>query len=410
MKRYLYRLVPLILIMVVLLGLAAPIASATAPFSDVTYTALIFDAAWWAHEEGLVTGTNGRFLPNDPMTRAQYALILYRYEGSPPVTTSGAFTDVPSTRPSYHAVTWANANGIVTGSGGSFLPDDSMTRAQMILMMHRYSALKGFNTSANLTALDPFADRSQVSAVAAEAMAWGVANGLITGDANNRLLPNGTITRAQVVLILHRYVTKFVGAPANPPPSAYLPPPLPELPAELEAFANEVFRLINIERDRVRLPPLRYLPSLTDASQVRANEIVTHFSHTRPNGGNLYSVLREHNVRTWAREENLARHIATADEVVQSWLDSPTHRAILLHRDMTHMGIGIARDTHNSLHVVQVAVDYNFIYDYYDDASARARSRIISHPATTRAQMIEWLQTLGFTMAQSVHGANEAGL
>jgi len=174
------------------------------PFVDVPKDAVAYEAILWAYLEGLVTGVDGMFLPNNPMTRAQYALVLHRYEGEPYAGAGGMFSDMAPERPSYNAVTWANNNGIVTGYHGSFLPDHNMTRAQMILMMHRYSSLKGLDTSSDRAVLSAFSDVSDINPVGLDAMSWGVANNLITGR-DGRLLPNDTVTRAQVVLILYRF-------------------------------------------------------------------------------------------------------------------------------------------------------------------------------------------------------------
>ena len=179
------------------------------PFADVPNSSPAFNAINWAHSNGLVTGTNdGRFLPEDDMTRAQYAAVLWRYSGRPAPASSGRFADVPSSHVAHTAITWVNENGIVTGVGDRFMPDDKMTREQMVLMMYRYSRLRGRNISSNSNALDSFTDRGEIHAAATEAMRWAVTHSLITGNAG-RLLPNDTITRAQVVLILFRYNNTF---------------------------------------------------------------------------------------------------------------------------------------------------------------------------------------------------------
>jgi len=177
----------------------------TSPFGDVLTTAPSYTAICWAQANNIVTGSGGNFFPTDSMTRAQFALVLYRNEGRPPVTSNNPFSDVIPPRPSYNAILWANWNGIVTGSGGMFRPDDNMTRAQMILMMHRYAKLNNKDLSSDVNALDRFGDSGSVSNVAKEAMRWGVTHRLITGSGGN-LHPNDSVTRAQVVLIFYRYV------------------------------------------------------------------------------------------------------------------------------------------------------------------------------------------------------------
>ena len=140
-------------------------------------TSIAYEAITWAEHYKLVTGSGGRFNPTNQMSRAQFALVLYRYEGEPSVSGRHSFSDVTEGTIADKAVTWASQNSIVTGSGGKFNPSGNMTRAQMILMMHRYSILKGFDLSSNPNALAPFTDRGQLSPTAAEAMRWGVHKG-----------------------------------------------------------------------------------------------------------------------------------------------------------------------------------------------------------------------------------------
>jgi len=98
-----------------------------------------------------------------------------------------------------------------------------MTSAQMVLMMYIYCVLSGFDTSSNANALDLFTDSTQINIVAMEAMRWAVTHGLVTGG-NNLLNPNDSVTRAQVVLILYRFVNKFEEAEQESEPGDQVEP------------------------------------------------------------------------------------------------------------------------------------------------------------------------------------------
>jgi len=184
------------------------VSSGSGRFSDVPHDAVAFNAVHWASEQGLVTGTlDGSFLPTDNMTRAQFALVLYRYAGSPTIESSAMFDDVDPSRPSYNAITWAHTEGIVTGIGENFLPDNPVTRAQMVLMLHRFIVASDKDEAVPWScpcSLGRFSDKDEMLPVATEAMQWAVTYGVITG-LGTELLPSDNITRAQVVLILHRY-------------------------------------------------------------------------------------------------------------------------------------------------------------------------------------------------------------
>jgi len=193
------------LIAVILLGIGSPVISvASSPFADVPVNSVAYNAILWAHEKGLVTGSNGRFYPDSNMTRAQFALVLYRYAGRPAVGAGSSFSDIPASGGLYDAIAWAHSNGLVTGSNGRFMPENTITRAQMVLMLYRYNNNIGGDSSFNNAILGSFTDRGGIVPAATNAMCWAVTHGLITGS-GSRLHPNDTITRAAVVLILYRY-------------------------------------------------------------------------------------------------------------------------------------------------------------------------------------------------------------
>jgi len=173
-------------------------------FIDVANNSAAYDAIRWASTNGLVTGSDGWFSPHTQMTRAQFALVLYRYEGSPTIDNDMFFSDVSPTGIANDAIKWASANDIVTGQGGKFNPNGNVTRAQMVLMLYRYNKHKERDDSSRENVLNSFRDRGEISLVAIDAMGWGVTHGLISGG-NGILNPNGNITRAQLVLILRRY-------------------------------------------------------------------------------------------------------------------------------------------------------------------------------------------------------------
>ena len=170
------------------------------------------DTSAWYHlavdfvvENGLMSGYgNGSFGPNDTLTRAELAQILYNKEDRPSVSGS-VFTDVADGAWYANAVNWANRNGIVTGYGsGKFGPGDPVTREQMATILYRYLAAKGYDITARAD-LSGYTDAGQISAYATEAMSWANAVGLLTGETPTTLVPQGNATRAQVATILMRF-------------------------------------------------------------------------------------------------------------------------------------------------------------------------------------------------------------
>ena len=142
------------------------------------------------------------FAPDLTTSRAMIVTILYRLEGTPQVDQASPFTDVEDSAWYAKAVTWANAQGIVTGyGGGHFGPEDTITREQMAAILYKYAQYKGQDTSKQAD-LSVYTDQGQVSAYARNAVSWAVAQGLISGTAPGVLSPGGSTTRAQAAVIL----------------------------------------------------------------------------------------------------------------------------------------------------------------------------------------------------------------
>ena len=92
---------------------------------------------------------------------------------------------------------------------GLFGTHENITREDLVTVMYRYAATKGYNRSEK-TSLDKFADASQVSGYAREAMQWAVANGIIKGRSNTGLLdPKGNATRVETAAIIQRFMSNI---------------------------------------------------------------------------------------------------------------------------------------------------------------------------------------------------------
>jgi len=142
------------------------------------------------------------------MTRAMLVTVLWRYAGQPEEG-ENTFTDVPSGRWYSKAIAWAAHNGIVSGVGnGRFNPDGNITREQMATILYRYATMLELNTSLKGD-IDSFSDVNSISSFAVKGMSWAVAEGLIKG-ADDKLMPKGNATRAQVAVILMRFVENVV--------------------------------------------------------------------------------------------------------------------------------------------------------------------------------------------------------
>jgi hypothetical protein len=148
-------------------------------FTDVNTGLWYHEAVDYVLEKGVMEGNgNGTFTPNANLTRGQLAQILYNVAGKPEVTTENPFTDVPDTQWYAKAVIWAAQAGVVEGYGnGKFGPNDKISRQDLAVMLWRYAG----KPEATQTALD-FTDAAQVSDYAEQALLWANEVGIVQGD------------------------------------------------------------------------------------------------------------------------------------------------------------------------------------------------------------------------------------
>jgi len=126
---------------------------------------------------------------------------------------------------------------------------------------------------------------------------------------------------------------------------------------DLAALAEEVHRLTNIERSNAGLSNLGRNQPLTQTALVRAREIMTLFSHTRPDGRDCFTAFVENNVQYRQAGENLAAGQRTAAEAVRSWMESPGHRENIVKADFANMGVGVTMDDEGRIYWTQTFTD-----------------------------------------------------
>lgn len=155
----------------------------------------------------LFKGTSGTtFGPDIVMSRCMLITVLYRLEGSPDVTGyENRFTDVDADGYYYNALLWGSHNNISNGySDGRFAPDDPLTREQLVTFLHRYANYKGYNTDI-YTDIGGYSDAAKVSPFARESMCWAIGAGIVNGTGNNTLSPQDSALRAQVAAMFNRF-------------------------------------------------------------------------------------------------------------------------------------------------------------------------------------------------------------
>lgn len=201
------NVISLLLCAALLIGVlpTTTLAAGESPFTDVKTSDWFYDGVQYVYEHDMMNGTgNGKFSPNETTTRGMIVTILHRLEGTPSANGT-AFSDVASGKWYSEAVIWASSNDIVNGYGnGKFGPEDTITREQMAAILYRYANYKSYDVSSSAD-LSKYTDSAQISSYAAESMAWANAAGLISGTTNTTLSPKGSATRAQAATILMRF-------------------------------------------------------------------------------------------------------------------------------------------------------------------------------------------------------------
>lgn len=142
-------------------------------------------------------------------------------------------------------------------------------------------------------------------------------------------------------------VTTKAPATTKPPATVTKPPVTTKLPATTKpsgsassAFITEVVRLVNVERAKGGLSSVSVSSDLNAAAAIRANEIITKFDHTRPDGTSCFTVLKELNISYNAAGENIASGQTSPEQVMTGWMNSPGHKANIMNSSFNKIGVG----------------------------------------------------------------------
>lgn len=205
-------------------------------FTDVSRSDWYYQFVDYVTSKGYFNGVADKtFAPADNMTRAMFVTVLFRFHGAKGDSRQSAFVDVAPGEWYTAAINWAAANKIVDGVGnGKFAPNDPITRAQMCTMIERYLDLyrKAWKvTLPESGSLSVMVDESAIPAYALAAVKQCQRHGLVNGFEDGTFRPNDLSTRAQVAAVIYRmsYLvqnakpdnTPSVNPPVNPPVTAY---------------------------------------------------------------------------------------------------------------------------------------------------------------------------------------------
>lgn len=372
------KILPLLLTLVILASVAAPIQAASYTFEDVPADHWANPYVEQAYAAGWVHGMGGnKYDPTGTLTRAQFLTMITNAFYSDLV----AMGNVPDGYPWYTVNWWAaQSNNLNNGTSMEVLSDltEPISRYDMAQVIVNTLSNQRISAAA-MAAQSAQADISDWSSVpdryrhaVSSAYALGILNGRSGGFAGQE-----TMNRAEGATVLCRIAEAIaeggndtatptqtpstqtpgteVPAPSTQTPSTQTPDTATQTPESQPAIASdeltaEVVRLVNAERAKEGLSPLGTFDSLTKAAQMRAPELVTLFSHDRPDGTECFSALDETGAsdNAFTMGENIAAGSSTAAGVVEQWMKSPGHRANILNPDFTHIGVGCHQDSNSA--------------------------------------------------------------
>lgn len=201
------KLLTVLLVIALLAGICPnAYAEENAPvFSDVSAGSWYYSSTCYVASRGIMGGVGGgRFDPKGTASRAMLATVIYRLAGSPEAKGPAPFTDVKDGSWYSTAVAWAAENGIINGIGnGKFAPDDPVTREQTVTILYRYLG-KGEDVTEQLT---PYADTLAVASWSLDAIRWAVQSEILSGKLEGTTLlldPQSQIIRAELAAVLMR--------------------------------------------------------------------------------------------------------------------------------------------------------------------------------------------------------------
>ncbi len=124
----------------------------------------------------------------------------------------------------------------------------------------------------------------------------------------------------------------------------------------LKSLEDEVVRLVNIERAKYGLPPLKSNWQAARCARMKSQDMIDkkYFSHTSPTYGSPFTMMQSFGLKFSAAAENIAYGQKTPQEVMKSWMNSPGHKENILSKTVTEIGVGAAKSSNGTLYWTQM--------------------------------------------------------
>ena len=321
MKRFL----SMILIIIILIQ---PVPIQSSGFTDITRSDWYYDNITKLVDMGGFGGyPDGSIRPQQTMTRAEFIKSTLSLLGYEDLTPTGSH--------------WASGYVAKALKLKLICPDMSInlnsyiTRYDMARISSHILTYQNQEPDENLLAYSQsIKDINKIPATTGEdlkvAVLHSFANGVITGYPDGTFSGTKTLTRAEAASVLLRLTDKSLRV-------------VPTVVNETSDYATKVLELVNVERAKEGLSPLVMDSRLQQVATEKSKDmaISDYFSHTSPNYGSPFDMMKEFGISYMAAGENIAMGYRTAESVMDGWMNSPGHKANILSSKYGKIGIGV---------------------------------------------------------------------
>ena len=207
MKRHSFKKAIILAVVAALLLTCAPIVSMAQSFEDVRKGFWAGEAIEKWSDAQVVAGSNGKFRPNDQITRAEFAAVLnkiMKYDKG-----NAVFSDVKSSDWFYQHITAVASAGIMNGYDGKAMPNAIIKRQDAAIMIKKAFSIKKASSSPS------FGDSDKISDYALEAVAALFEKEFVSGKPGKLFDPQGGLTRAEAVKIVSNVIPNYIYKPGT---------------------------------------------------------------------------------------------------------------------------------------------------------------------------------------------------
>lgn len=334
------------------LAMLTPTQTKAAGFTDVSTNHWAYESIIKLSNADIINGySNGRFGPEDQITRTQAALLLAKALNlSLETNYKPSYQDIHTSSGGYKQIVALTEKGVFSDST-KFNPNAPLTRDQMAkVLVEAYQIKMDTNHQVKFTDVSPSLTLHAHVITIAEL-------GISVGVTPLEFEPKVAVSRAQMATFLDRAITfnqkrKSGVITYDEAKKTYTDSSAPQI----SETAKETARLVNIERAKAGLSALAIDGQLSKIATIKAEDMNknNYFAHTSPTYGSPWDMAKKLGYTYQSFGENIAMGQRTPAEVVKAWMNSPGHKANILSKSYTNIGAGIAKDSSGRIYWVHM--------------------------------------------------------